>query len=402
MRRALAALTFRGKALIAVGLGLGAGAALSGQRDVLRIAVLLLALPLISVLLASRTHFRLGADRSITPSHVPVGSTAQATLTVTNLARRRTPTLLLREEVDPRLGPPIDRVLEHVESDGSRSTTFTLEASRRGRYDVGPLRVTAVDPFGLVRLTRSFTSMQSVLVVPRVYALDGAVDADRRGRGDRASSALSAGGDDDVIPREYRPGDDLRRIHWRASAHGDELLVRREEQPWTRHATVTVDITPDDIGGAQSPLEIGLSMAASVSAHLLSLGWSIRLDALDGRCLVAQAEGSAGQARMLEILATVRPATRAGGDPLRTGSDLSVIVIPGTEAALRRVPPVHHRSLAFVVDVTAWGLNGIDAPDALARLSAQGWHASTVTANPASIAAAWHAAIDEATLTALR
>ena len=114
MRRALAALTFRGKALIAVGLGLGAGAALSGQRDVLRIAVLLLALPLISVLLASRTHFRLGADRSITPSHVPVGSTAQAALTVTNLARRRTPTLLLREEVDPRLGPPIDRVLEHV------------------------------------------------------------------------------------------------------------------------------------------------------------------------------------------------------------------------------------------------------------------------------------------------
>jgi hypothetical protein len=105
---------------------------------------------------------------------------------------------------------------------------------------------------------------------------------------------------------------------------------------------------------------------------------------------------------MLEVLATVRPATREGGDPLRTGSDLSVIVIPGTEAALRRVPPVHHRSLAFVVDVTAWGLDGIDAPEALARLAAQGWHASTFTSDPASIAAAWHAAIDEATLTALR
>ena len=158
MKRALRALTFRGKALIAVGLGLGAGAALSGQRDVLRIAVLLLALPLISAWLASRTHFRLGAERSISPTHVPVGSTAQATLTVTNLARRRTSTLLLEEHVDPALGAPVFRVLEHVEPDGSRQATYPVEATQRGRYDVGPLSVTAVDPFGLVRLTRSFDS----------------------------------------------------------------------------------------------------------------------------------------------------------------------------------------------------------------------------------------------------
>lgn len=402
MRRALAALTFRGKALIAVGLGLGVGAALSGQRDVLRIAVLLLALPLISAFLASRTHFRLGADRSITPTHVPVGSTAQATLTVTNLAGGRTPTLLLREDVDPRLGMPVDRVLEHVEAGGSRATSFTLEASQRGRFEIGPLSVTAVDPFGLVRLTRSFRATQSVLVVPRVHELEGSVDADRRGRGDRASSALSSGGNDDVIPREYRPGDDLRRIHWRASARGEELLVRREEQPWTRHATITVDLTADGVGGAQSPLEIGLSMAASVSAHLMSLGWSVRLESLDGRCLVAQAEGAAGQARVLEVLATVASVPGSGGDSLRTGSDLSVIVIPGTESAVRRVPPVHHRSLAFIVDVTAWGLAGIDAPDALMRLRAQGWHAAAITAAEGSIPAAWQSAIDDATVAVLR
>lgn len=402
MKRALAALTFRGKALIAVGLGLGVGAALSGQRDVLRIAVLLLALPLISAFLASRTHFRLGADRSIAPTHVPVGSTAQATLTVTNLAGGRTPTLLLREDVDPRLGMPVDRVLEHVEAGGSRATSFTLEASQRGRFEIGPLSVTAVDPFGLVRLTRSFRATQSVLVVPRVHELEGSVDADRRGRGDRASSALSSGGNDDVIPREYRPGDDLRRIHWRASARGEELLVRREEQPWTRHATITVDLTADGVGGAQSPLEIGLSMAASVSAHLMSLGWSVRLESLDGRCLVAQAEGAAGQARVLEVLATVASVPGSGGDSLRTGSDLSVIVIPGTESAVRRVPPVHHRSLAFIVDVTAWGLAGIDAPDALMRLRAQGWHAAAITAAEGSIPAAWQSAIDDATVAVLR
>ena len=414
MKRALRALTFRGKALIAVGLGLGVGAALSGQRDVLRIAVLILALPLISAWLASRTHFRLGAERTISPTHVPVGSTAEATLTVTNLARGRTGTLLLEESVDPSLGPPVFRVLENVEPDrqagrlrrsdgdlqGQRSTAYSLHASQRGRFEVGPLSVTAVDPFGLVRLTRSFTSTQSVLVVPRIVSLDGAVDADRRGRGDRASSALSAGGEDDIIPREYRPGDDLRRIHWRASAHGDELLVRREEQPWTRHATVTVDVAPDRIGGASSPLEVGLSMAASVCAHLLSSGWSVRLDTLDGRCLVAQAEGSAGHARVLEALAAVTPAP--GREAMRTGSDLSVVILPGTTAALDVVPPVHHRSLAFVVDLTAWGERGLDARTALERLRAQGWHAAAIASPPDSLSAAWQSAIDDATLTALR
>jgi uncharacterized protein (DUF58 family) len=400
MKRALSALTFRGKALIAVGLGLGVGAALSGQRDVLRIAVLLLALPLISVWLASRTHFRLGAERSIAPRHVPVGSTAEATLTVTNLARGRTGTLLLEEAVDPRLGAPVFRVLEHVESQGSRSTTYPLEAVQRGRYDVGPLSVTAIDPFGLVRLTRAFTSRQSVLVVPRVLALDGSVDADRRGRGDRASSALSAGGDDDIIPREYRPGDDLRRIHWRASAHTDELLVRREEQPWTRHATVCVDIAPDGVGGPTSPVEVGLSMAASVCAHLIARGWSVRLETLDGRCLVAAAEGSTGQARVLEALATVRPTP--GRAALRTGSDLSVVILPGTAEALGVVPPVHHRSLAFVIDVGAWGLSGIDGREARERLGAQGWHAAAITAAPESLLEAWRAAVDDATLTATR
>lgn len=398
MKRALAALTFRGKALIAVGLGLGVGAGLSGQRDVLRIAVLLLALPLISAWLAQRTHFRLGAERTVTPTHVPVGSTAEATLQVTNLARGRTGTLLLEEAVDPRLGVSIDRVFEHVEPQGSRQTTYPLEATQRGRFDVGPLSVTAVDPFGLVRLTRSFAATQSVLVVPRVVALDGTVDADRRGRGDRASSALSAGGDDDIIPREYRPGDDLRRIHWRASAHGDELLVRREEQPWTRHATVTVDISTDEIGGPSSPLEVGLSMAASVCAHLMSRGWSVRLDALDGRCLVSQAEGASGQASVLEALATARPA--AARASMRTGSDLSVVILPG--AAIDVVPPVHHRSLAFVVDVNAWGQPGMDAREALDRLRAQGWHTATITAAPDSLAAAWQAATDEATVTAIR
>ena len=94
----------------------------------------------------------------------------------------------------------------------------------------------------------------------------------------------------------------------------------------------------------------------------------------------------------LEALATARPAS--GRVPMRTGSDLSVVILPG--AAIDVVPPVHHRSLAFLIDVNAWGQPGIDAREALDRLRAQGWHAATITSAPDSLPAAWQAAMDEA------
>lgn len=402
MRAALRSLTFRGKALIAVGCGLAVGAGLSGQRDVLRVAVLILALPIISAFLASRAHFRLGADRTVTPTHVPVGTAAAVTLTVTNLADRRTPTLLLRERVAPSLGSSVDCVLEHVEPRGTRSTTFSITGSQRGRFDIGPLSVTAVDPFGLIRLTRAFRSTQSVLVVPRIHDLDGGVDADRRGRGDGSAVALSSSGADDVIPREYRAGDDLRRIHWRASAHSDELLVRREEEPWTRHATICVSVEAERTPGPESPGETALSMAASVAAHLLALGWSLRMDALDGRTLVPHASGATGHARVLEALADVRSAGSDPTTPLRTGTDLTIAIIPARADRVRLLPPVHHRSLAFVVDLDAWALGGMDAGTALDRLRADGWHAAAIGPGGTAMAAAWRQATDDAALAVRR
>ncbi len=41
--------------------------------------------------------------------------------------------------------------------------------------------------------------------------------------------------------REYRLGDDLRRVHWASTARTGDLMVRREEQPWQSRATVLLD-----------------------------------------------------------------------------------------------------------------------------------------------------------------
>lgn len=394
MKAALAAITFRGRALIAVGLGLGVGAGLSGQRDVLRIAVLLVALPLIAALFVARAHLRLGAGRIVTPARVPVGTTAEVELSVTNLSPMRTGTLLLEDAVPPDLGISARRIIERVPPQGVRATRYPIHAERRGYHEVGPLSVTAIDPFGLVRLRRSFTATEGVLVVPWIEQLDGTHEADHRASGDAATASLASRGDDDIIPREYRLGDDLRRVHWRATARTGELMVRREERPWTRQASITVDLNAaHHVGnGPRASLEIALSTVASIALHLLRDGWRVKVSAADGRTFVSQASGAPGAAAILEALALIDASGEPGG--IYPGPDLSIAVLTSRPGSLAQVGATRQHGIALIVDTAAWHDSAtVSASDASERLRADGWQAAALTDRPGSIAAAWRSAV---------
>ena len=98
------------------------------------------------------------------------------------------------------------------------------------------------------------------------------------------AARVRAGSAEDVTVREYRRGDDLRRVHWRSSARTGELMVRREEQPWQSRATLFLDNrTHAHRGhGAASSLEYAVSAAASVALHLAQRGFMVRLVTADG------------------------------------------------------------------------------------------------------------------------
>ena len=65
---ALAGLTTRGRCLVSAGLALCAGAALLGQRDLLRVGLFLLALPLVAVAVVARTRYQLACARGVEPA----------------------------------------------------------------------------------------------------------------------------------------------------------------------------------------------------------------------------------------------------------------------------------------------------------------------------------------------
>jgi len=99
------------------------------------------------------------------------------------------------------------------------------------------------------------------------------------------------GSDDDLTTREYRSGDALRRVHWRASARRGQLMVRQEEHRSHPDARIVLDTRlagyPDadiDDSDAWHPVstsdafEWGVRMLASLGVHLDSAGFSVAVE----------------------------------------------------------------------------------------------------------------------------
>src|SRR4051812_11595158 len=276
MRQALRGLTTRGRAFIAAGVTASLCALLLGQKDLLRVGVLLIALPLVAPLVVGRTRLRLQVQRSLAPDQVPVGGQATVELTLTNQGRMPAGLLLLEDRIPYVLGHRPRFVVDRVSPNWRRTVSYPVKSDVRGLFQVGPLMLTVADPFGLVETSRNFTRSQNLLVTPRVYKLPTVrLGADRAGSGENRPRAIAAAGEEDATVREYRDGDDLRRVHWRSTARRGSLMVRREEQPWQSRCAIFLDArTASHHGhGPSSSLEWSVCAAASIGSDVIRRGY---------------------------------------------------------------------------------------------------------------------------------
>ncbi|HEY5834105.1 DUF58 domain-containing protein [Streptomyces sp.] len=309
-RSALGGLTTRGRSFVAAGVAAAVCSYVLGQADLLRVGLLLAALPLVCVLVLYRTRYRVAGSRRLSPSRVPAMSEARVHLRVDNVSRVPSGLLMLQDRVPYVLGPRPRFVLDRVEPGGHREVSYRVRSDLRGRYPLGPLQLRLTDPFGMCELTRSFSAYDTLTVVPRVEALPPVrLAGEASGYGESRTRALALAGDDDVIPRGYRHGDDLRRVHWRSTAKYGELMVRREEQPNRARCTVLLDTRREAYVGAgpDSAFEWAVSGAASVAAHMLERGFAVRL-LTDSGTSVPGPEGTAG-------FGGDSPSTFGGGTP---------------------------------------------------------------------------------------
>jgi uncharacterized protein (DUF58 family) len=123
---------------------------------------------------------------------------------------------------------------------------YRFPTDRRGRFEVGPLRSTTTDAFGLVSMTRRVLAVEEVLVYPRVHDIIpppevGGLDLDRDHP--RVRSRVEPSGDFMTL-RDYAPGDDLRHVHWRSTARRGHLMMRQNETRRRAPVLLLLDVRP--------------------------------------------------------------------------------------------------------------------------------------------------------------
>ncbi|MFD6532198.1 DUF58 domain-containing protein [Streptomyces sp. NPDC060184] len=299
LRAALGGLTTRGRSFLAAGIAAAICAYVLGQADLLRVGLLLAVLPLVCVAALHRTRYRVVGTRWLSPSRVPAGSEARVHLRVDNASRLPSGLLMLQDRVPYVLGPRPRFVLDRVEAGGRREVSYRVRSDLRGRYPLGPLQLRLADPFGMCELTRSFSAHDTLVVVPRTQALPPLrLTGAASGYGDGRQRSLAQAGEDDVLPRGYRHGDDLRRVHWRSTARYGELMVRREEQPQRARASVVLDTRRKAFRGSgpESAFEWAVAAAASALAHLVERGFAVRLLTDEGGAMPGGGSGFSGSA----------------------------------------------------------------------------------------------------------
>ena len=243
-------------------------------------------------------------------------------------AKRRVTTFILEERVPERLGRTVHVPVTKLSGGAEVSHFYSIRCQRRGSYQIGPLVAVASDPLGLAERETVVCEPFELLVHPRVEIVDDR-PLTRQFEDPPMRPPVSKpwpSGLEFYGMREYKPGDDLRRIVWRATARTGTMMVREAEQGITDKVTIILDTdrvshTHDGDGFSES-FETAVRAAASLGVHHLRGGYEVRVE-VNGGPLVLPLRTAASQLQLLDALARVevarQPLTAAIGRVIASG-----------------------------------------------------------------------------------
>ena len=265
-----------------------------GRTELLFIGWLAVLLFVAALLFVWLRRVRMSVTRSLPSKTLVTGHAATATIELRNLSRYAGAEGRWLEMLPwrPFATPLVElRSLPAVGSTWYESVStlhYEVVPPRRGLFDIGPFIVELSDPFGFARSAVPIGSTERIAVIPDIEKLPlSGITAVADDGAARAQRLRALGGDDDVTTRNYRPGDALRRVHWRASAHRGELMVREEEQRSRAEARVVLDTTrtgyrdfvslPGPHQSQSERFEWALRVAATLSLHLEQRGFLVQV-----------------------------------------------------------------------------------------------------------------------------
>src|SRR3954451_4955691 len=310
----------------------------------------------------SRRPLPLEGHRSDARPRLAEGETI--TMEVALTATRRLSTFILEERVPEGLGEAAQVPIATLDAGETVGHSYRLTCHRRGVYQLGPLVAKCGDPFGLVEREVVLAEPFELLVHPAVEYVQ-----------DRPLTRLFE--DPPIRPpvskpwphglefygmHDYVPGDDIRRVVWRAFARTGQLLVRDAEQGITDKITIILDLDRrhHSKGEVSESLEAGVKAAASLGVRHLREGYSVTLEGNSHR-LLGPVRGGNSQMLLLDALARVEREQAPLVDPImrlvsdRSRNNHTVLFTPLLDAeAAARLNLLVQRGASVLVAALLW------------------------------------------------
>jgi uncharacterized protein (DUF58 family) len=146
---------------------------------------------------------------------------------------------------------------------------YRLKGERRGAYQIGPAQIASGDLFGFQRRHTLTTRLDLVLVYPKLVPLAQLSLPAARPLGDFGSERRIV---EDPLrmagARDYKPGDSVRHLHWKATAHRAALQTRQFDPSAAPHWMICLNAqTLEHIfeGVVTDFLETAIGVAASLA-----------------------------------------------------------------------------------------------------------------------------------------
>lgn len=235
--------------------------------------------------------------RTVSPERVERGTAAVAQLDVANPTHRRQPAFVAHDAVgDDRH----EISVRSLPAGGTARFYYELPTARRGVVPVGPLAVERTDLFSLASIRRTVGEQATLRVHPRRHAVRLTTAGRPRHHHEGEAFAVPMRGSMDLRGlRPYVVGDEVRHLHWKASARTGQLMLREYVDPAQPFTVVLLDtrtgvLTPD-------AFEEAVEVAASVLWQSCEQDLPARL-CTTGGLRVPVGGGARGAQRVLDLL----------------------------------------------------------------------------------------------------
>lgn len=184
---------------------------------------------------------------------------------------------------------------------------INLMPYRRGMIRLAGVIITRPDPLGIFNACQIISLPQSILILPKRYQIPPfELSGSRQAQSGNVSLASSVGDSEEFISlRDYRPGDPLKKIHWKSWAKTDQPVVKEEQAEYfVRHGLI---LDTFQIEESSEILEEAISVAASFACDFQTQESLLDLMFVgETAYCFTSGRGLGNTEQMLEILASIQ------------------------------------------------------------------------------------------------